>query len=142
MKMRRHEPLFFYHHPSHQAWDTVKSIFGWAGKRGVVPMTLGGYARWWEERGKVRPEIRAEGNWLRVDTTATIQAAESGVWIRLVRNGGKEAIVPLSQRLELDLVSWSEPSPIQVPEDIRRVREFDPRRMLGKLFNSMIRRMR
>jgi hypothetical protein len=142
MKMRRHEPLLFYHHPSHQGWDTVKSIFGWAGKKGVVPMTLGGYARWWEERGKVRAEIRAEGNWLLANATSTVQAAEAGVWIRVVRKGGKEAIVPLSQRLELDLVPWNGPSLIQMPEDIRRVREFDPRQMLGKLFNTMIRRMR
>lgn len=142
LKIRRHEPLLFYHHPSHQAWDTVKSIFGWARKKGVVPMTLGGYARWWEERGKIRPDFRAEGNWLRADATSTVQAAEAAVWIRLVRKGGKEAIVPLSQRLELDLVPWRDPLPVQVPEDIRRVREFDPRQMLGKLFNTMIRRMR
>jgi hypothetical protein len=141
-KMRRRDPLFFYHHPSHQGWDTVKSIFGWAGKTGVRPMTFGSYARWWEERGRVRPEIHSDGNWVRTDATTTVQAEEARVWLRIVRKGGKEAIMPLSQRLELDMATWSDPPAFQVPDDIRRVREFDPRRVLGRLFDSMIRRMR
>lgn len=141
-KMERREPLFFYHHPSHRGWETVSAILETSATKGVRSLTLGQFAHWWEQRLKVHPEIRTEGQWLHLDAASTIQSDESGVWMRVVRRGGQEAIIPLSGRVEFDHLTWSDPPAFTPPQDIHRIREFDPRRMLGDLYESMIRRIR
>jgi hypothetical protein len=141
-KMERREPLFFYHHPSHHGWETVSAILNASTTKGIRPMTLGQFAHWWDQRSKVHPEIRSEARWLHLDPASTVQADESEVWMRVVRHGGQEAIIPLTGRVELDHLTWRDPPTFTVPEDVHRMREFDPRRMLGDLYNSMIRRMR
>jgi hypothetical protein len=139
-KMRRREPLFFYHHPSHRAWDVVASILERSNAGGVLPLTFGAYVRWWEQRAKIRPAIHLEGEWLRLDAPSVIQAGDAGAWMRIVRPNKGESIIPLATQLDLDLLSWSEVPTFTPPEDIRRVREFDPRRLLGNFSRTFLRR--
>lgn len=141
-KIARREPLFFYHHPSHQSWETVESILSLSALPGVRPMTLGAYARWWEQRTRVQPDFRVEKGWLRVDRGSSLLMAESDVMVRVVAPDGKETILSPGERLDLELLSGEEPPAFSPPADLRRIREFDPRRVLGDLYNSMLRRMR
>ncbi len=141
-KFSRREPLFFYHHPGHESWETVESILSLAALPGIRATTLGAFARWWEQRAVLHPIIRDDKGWLIVDRGSSGQMAESDVMVRVVSPEGKEAIVSPGERLDLELVSWQEPPAFSPPGDLRRIREFDPRRMLGDLYNSMTRRMR
>jgi hypothetical protein len=141
-KLARREPLFFYHHPAHQSWEAMESLLLLARLSGIRPMTLGAYAHWWEKRTKVRPDLRVEKGWLSVDRGAAAQMGESDVMVRVVSPEGKEAIVVPGEHLDLELLTWEAPPVFAPPADLRRAREFDPRRMLGDLYNSMLRRMR
>lgn len=141
-KVARQEPLFFYHHPGHQAWETVESLFSLSALPGVRAMTLGDFARWWGKRTSVTPELSMEKGWLAVDRGSALRMAESDVVVRILSPEGKEAIVAPGERLALELLTWGERPAFSPPADLRRMREFDPRRMLGDLYNSMVRRMR
>ncbi len=141
-KIARREPLIFYHHPSHESWETVESILSLAGLPGVRPVTFGGYARWWERRTGIRPDLRIERGWLTVDRTSGGMLAESDVMVRVVMPDGREALISPGERLDLELLRWEDPPVFSPPGDLRRMREFDPRRMLGDLYTSMLRRMR
>jgi hypothetical protein len=141
-KIARREPLFFYHHPGHQSWETVESILSLAALAGVRALTLGAFARWWERRSGLTPDLRVEKGWLLVDRSSSSAMSESDTLIRILSPEGKEAVLAPGERLDLELVRWDEPPAFSPPGDLRRIREFDPRRMLGDLYNSMVRRMR
>lgn len=141
-KVARREPLFFYHHPSHESWETVDSILSLAALPGVRPVTFGSYARWWERRAGIHPDFRMERGWLTVDRAFGSLLAESDVMVRVVMPDGREAVVSPGERLDLELLRWEDPPVFSPPADLRRIREFDPRRVLGDLYDSMLRRMR
>jgi len=141
-KMARREPLFFYHHPGHDSWETVEAILSLAALPGVRTTTLGAFARWWEKRARAHPDLRVDKGWLTADRGSTIFLAESEVMVRLVNPDGKEAVVAPGEFLDLELLRWEVPPIFSPPADLRKIREFDPRRMLGDLYNSMVRRIR
>ncbi len=105
-------------------------------------MTFGSYARWWERRAGIHPDFRMERGWLTVDRAFGSLLAESDVMVRVVMPDGREAVVSPGERLDLELLRWEDPPVFSPPADLRRIREFDPRRVLGDLYDSMLRRMR
>jgi peptidoglycan/xylan/chitin deacetylase (PgdA/CDA1 family) len=141
-KIARREPLFFYHHPGHQSWETVESILSLAALTGVRAMTLGAFAEWWGKRTSVHPDLRVEKGWLVVDRPSAARMAEADTMVRIVSPEGEEAVVAPGERLDLELLGWEKPPTFSPPADLRKIRDFDPRRMLGDLYNSMMRRMR
>ncbi len=142
-KILRREPLFFYHHPSHQHWDVVRSLFHTARKNHVEGMTMGAYARWWERRLEFRFEATVETS----NGTPAIRLSSEGVidpdqWLRVSTPDGRERIMPFATTLELSTGSWENRPVFRPPADIRRIREFDPRKVLGDVFERMVRRLR
>lgn len=138
-KRQRHEPLFFYHHPIHGCWSVVSSLFREVRMKAVDNMTLLEYARWWKRRLLSRPHrISVEGNEIAIQPSDT---HHEDVSVRISLVDEKEVIVPLRPRIDLKNLVWEqrrEPDP--PPEDIRRIREFDPRAALGEMYNRFLRK--
>lgn len=140
-KMARREPLLFYHHPSHRHEGVIEWLFSIAEERRVPRLTLGEYAKWWTVRQTIALEIRWNGRTLELDFPAECGPRES-VGLRVLVDSGKEAFVPITPLVDLDQCAWHQKFLCLPPSDIRRIRDVDPRRMLGDLYERMTRRFR
>jgi hypothetical protein len=139
-KLARHEPLFFYHHPGHHHISVIEHLFARAAQDGVMNLTMREYARWWTERGALSVSLEIQGAELHVEPAATMR--EKNVGLRMVFPGAKETTVLPAPIIDLNTVHPGVQSAFPAPADLRRVRETDPRRLLGDLYNAMLRRLR
>jgi hypothetical protein len=144
-KWLRNEPLFFYHHPLHGQWSVAEMIFDCVLQYPVQNMTLGEYARWWKRREMLKMTIDVES----AGITSILSSSSAGggaadVRLRVSNPRGDYAFVPLEGRTGLtSAANWSQTSaPLPPPSDIRRIREFDLRGMLGNLYTTMTRKSR
>ncbi|MEW6512322.1 MAG: hypothetical protein AB1428_15340 [Bacteroidota bacterium] len=137
-KIQRGEPLFFYHHPGHREWDVVRELCRLSKGNGILPLTLGEYAQWWQRRELIKPVIQIDG--------ATIAGSDAGgtspVDIRfdVTLARGKSALLPCGAHEQLDRLSWSTAPAFRPPSDIKRIREFDLRGEIGRQFTRLQRR--
>jgi hypothetical protein len=140
-KLARHEPVFLYHHPSHRNWRVIRYICSRMEEEGVPSTTLGEYATWWKRRTERSFSASLEGTRLRTRVAEGAGGAEE-VLIRVTRPGGEEALIAAAPEVDLQGVAWNTTLPYLPPEDIRRIREFDPRSVLGVMYSSFLRRRR
>jgi hypothetical protein len=142
-KLMRREPIIVYHHPGQRAWSTIRTIFNQVRQKNIECLTMGDYAKWWRQRLNVRYSIRVEGNHLTLDLEGgTVEQEARRVRLRISKNNGQEALVPLSPTVSLADLSWEPVPSYVVPADLRRIRDFDPRALLGDLYTQMVRRLR
>jgi len=143
-KLARNEPLFFYHHPTHRCWDVVRFIFDYVQQKGIRNTTFADYARWWKKRLETPLAMMFEEDLMRMRIDESSLGSErEDVWLRVSEPAGRAASIPLRPEINLKDVQWTETKePCWPPTDIRRIREFDPRTLLGGLFDTMIRKLR
>ena len=142
-KLLRQEPLFFYHHPVHRCWDVVRDMFDYVQERGIGNTTLGEYARWWKRRNAVEWTVETSGDELRCSLAdPNPEQGGAGLWLQVTDSAGREATVPFAERVSLSALQPGADPVFSPPADIRRIREFDPRRLLGDVITTMSRRLR
>jgi hypothetical protein len=123
-KISNSEPLMFYHHPKDRHHEVLESIMSRAEAARAHVMTMGEYATWWRGRSSEGVQIRLKDNVLVADTNTTPR----GYQVRVIGNEGKATIIPIDQKIRLDSVVWKWlPKPYARPDDIARVRAFNPR---------------
>ena len=135
-KLRRGEPLFFYHHPSHRAWDVVRMVLDDAMAKGARPTTMGEYAGWWKRRILAPPAARC------VDGRVILDAqpeAPPGLAVRIIAPGGAELMARPSCEISLGTLRGAARQPYGPPEDARRAREFHLRPALASIHAWMVR---
>lgn len=138
-KLLRDEPLFFYHHPTHRGGDVVRFIFAYIEQLGIDNVTFIEFARWWKKRLNHQFEIHFEEGMLTLNSQSPIDAS---VKMRVIQPDGREAFVSSHSDIKLSSLAWTSARPVaQTPSDIRRIREFDPRVMLGGLFTTLTRKL-
>jgi hypothetical protein len=140
-KLSRGEPLFFYTHPSHHGWETVRFLLRHARAKGIESATLGEFARWWKRRSLSKCVVEAGTSYATV-TVHPGGTAGDDFWLRVSRAPGLEAIVPVSDTLDFGRVPWTPMSLTGYLPDIRRIREFDPRSLVGEIFTEMMRKFK
>jgi hypothetical protein len=64
------------------------------------------------------------------------------VALHAMRGDGTEAMFNPAEQVVLGTLSWQRETAFSNPPDIRRIREIDPRRLLGDLYNAMLRRLK
>jgi hypothetical protein len=138
--MLRRMPLFFYHHPAHRQWGVVEAIVHACRNPAVAMLTMGEYARWWQQRALLQVDIEVTGRHMRVINGDLAHAAE--VFLHIVRPDEREALVSPAQPVDVAGLYCEIPRQGAYPEDLRRMRDVDPRRMLGELYNTMLRRLK
>jgi GNAT superfamily N-acetyltransferase len=138
-KLLRRDPLLFYHHPSHHARGVMRGLLRHALEAGCRPMTLGTYARWWRKRADVRVAFEVDRGALK---TVIDAGAPGDVWIRISEPEGRETFTPPRPLVTFAEQTWTVAPAYRPPQDIRRIREFDPRALLGRIYTSMTRRVR
>ncbi|MCK5573444.1 MAG: hypothetical protein KAJ12_11820 [Bacteroidetes bacterium] len=142
-KRRRRDPLFFYHHPSHRHWDVIRDLLQDALGIDCKPTTFGDYARWWKQRSTFRIAVELDGETLRIDDQSPAYApAPEHLTIRVSSPTEKEAILPRAGAVRLHDLQWREVPQYRPPKEIGRIREFDPRAVLGQVYSAMKRRIR
>ncbi|MEO8168149.1 MAG: hypothetical protein ABI623_07880, partial [bacterium] len=136
-KLLRDEPLFFYHHPTHHCWGVVRAMFRYVEEKQIDNTTMIDYSRWWLKRLNHSVTVVLNGDTLSV--TRKKSHADS-IWLHVVRPDGSEAFLEPGESIDMNAVQWSSKrKTFSPPADIRRIREFDPRKTLGDLFTSMTR---
>ncbi len=138
--LSRHMPLFFYHHPTHRHWDVVHTMLDAYQHPGVAKLTMGEYARWWQQRALLDVDIEIEGQHIIVRNGDLAEAVD--VSLHVVRPDAREVIVSPARAHSMAALQWDLPRRPVVPPDLRRIRESDPRRMLGDLYSTMLRRLK
>ncbi len=143
-KRARAEPLFFYHHPSHHHWDVVEFVFQSMQDRGIDDVSFSEYARWWKKRHGTKFMLTFANDMFSSQSQELSDGnAEEGITLRVTTTEGRELLVPVGEAIDFKTASWTflEP-PIPPPQDIRRIREFDPRSVLGELHTKLMRKFR
>jgi hypothetical protein len=133
------EPLFFYHHPTHRRLDVIASLFALIKTEGIDAITLGEYAQWWREREQWKPEITIADGEIRV--AAPVPGSDR-IQLAVSISGGRSALLPGSPVVRLAEVRWDVRSPVVVPGELARTREFDPRALLGEVFTTLSRKFK
>jgi hypothetical protein len=64
------------------------------------------------------------------------------VRLRVSVAGGKEFLTPLTPKIDLGTMQYRDVPRYRIPANIRRIRDFDPRSLLGDLYSRMVRRIR
>lgn len=137
-KLRRNEPLFFYHHPTHHGWDVIENMFQTINAMQIQNMTFVEFVRWWRKRLSVQVTTAFTGSRLAI----TSKRRDDSVWMRVIMPDGREALLDEDcDALPAELPFTARREPVTPPEDIRRIREFDPRRELADLFTSITRKL-
>jgi hypothetical protein len=143
-KVSRGEPLFFYHHPGDRSVRALDFLFSVLQERSGRIMTMGEFARWWKKRLGVRFEAEDHAG-----TDITARSLETppddtvGIFLEITRPDGYRTRQPLDGSVSLRNVTWEEPPVLTViPEDIRRIREFDLRTTIAQLYASLLRSVR
>lgn len=137
-KMRRCEPLFFYHHPGHHEWGVIRGLCELALSRDAKPLTLGEYAGWWEGRSGIDPHFVVDGESFESGLPEGRRFTDVGV--TLSRRSGESARVALGAKAHFRSIPWEQPSAYAPPNDIKRTREFDLRGAIGRQFTRLQRR--
>ena len=140
MKLARQEPLFFYHHPAHRHWDVVRHLLEGIRTLGIKPMSMGAYAMWWKDRAGVPLQMSVTKGVLSCSAADTLLRRDLA--LHAMRSDGTEAIFNPAEQVVLGTLSWQRETSFPNPPDIRRIREIDPRRLLGDLYNAMLRRLK
>ncbi len=136
-KLLRNEAWFFYHHPTHRSWDVVRFLFHYAKRQGAVCVTLAEYARWWKNRLRYMPQLVLDNRGLLCEGTLP----DESVSLRIVQPDNREALVAPHPCIEFETVAWQPPRRRALPPaDIHRIREFDPRKVVGDLFTALSRK--
>ena len=138
-KILRRDPLLFYHHPSHHARGVIRGLLRHALEAGCRPLTLGAYAHWWSARASMRPEFDVDGASLGI---AMGPSGPVDIWIRISDPEGRETFATPRPTVAFDQQQWTVAPAYLPPLDLRRIREFDPRALLGQIYNAMTRRVR
>jgi len=140
-RLAGHEPMMFYHHPLHKHGHVIRFLCSRMEEEGIPCLTLGEYARWWSGRSRARLAASVENSVLslRIDSPHA-QAAD--LMVRVSRPGGEETLLGPGSAHDLAGLSWSSTLPYLPPGDLRRIRDFDPRSVLGNLYTAMQRRRR
>ena len=138
--MARNIPLFFYHHPSHHHWDVVDGLLKHALLQDVPGILMGDFAFWWLARGRLSVQFDVRESVLQVGNAEA--AAEARVGIHVSLSATHTLLLPSSATILLDSRESTLRKAPHVPDDLRRIREPDPRRMLGDLYTRMLRRLK
>ena len=133
------DPLFFYHHPSDRTLDVVEDFFRSMADASMEMVTLGEYARWWQDREQMIPAMTIRRDEI---TVAETPASAGGIWLEVSLPDGRTARVGGTPVIRLAELAWHPRPQISVPADLRASREFDPRTLLGDLFSTLSRKFR
>ena len=127
-RLRTGEPMFFYHHPSHREWGTMRGLFEAVRETGVPSVTMAEFAGWWRKRTASRMSVRSAGGSLVID------GGGGDVWLSVVTADGRHALVPPTREIQLSTLHARPLGPLEVPRDVLRSREWDFREYLGQVF--------
>jgi hypothetical protein len=136
----RQMPLFFYHHPTHRHWEVVEGIMDSFRNPDVRRMAMIEYVRWWQQRAVLDVNFDVTGHRIVVTNGDLAQAAE--VYLHVVAPDGRDALASPGSPISMTELRYALPRPVTIPGDLRRIRDIDPRRMLGDLYSSMLRRLK
>ena len=131
-------PLFFYHHPTHRSLNVIASLLEYVRSLGIAGMRMDEMARWWTSRSSVKVSFIQEGATLSIAGSAAMRSANVG--LRVSFSPEEDALLQPVRELDMRAVQRRRRCLPDVPEDMRTIREPDPRRAFGDLFVSMLRR--
>ncbi len=121
-KLKLHEPIIFYHHPTHKNWDVVENIFKKINDLNIPTMKMCEYADWWKKRVAVLNSLESQED----------------VYTRIISPGGKEKIINVDNCIDADNYRWTEkPKNVHAPEDIARIRKINKWMLVHKLENLL-----
>lgn len=136
-KRLRNESWFFYHHPTHRAWDVIEALFAYVRDCRIECTTFASYVRWWKKRIQLRPTISIEHDLLQCEGVPS----DSSVSLRIILPDHRQTIVSYSGPVALSALAWEAPPAYATPpSDVHRIREFDPRKLVGDLFATFARK--
>jgi hypothetical protein len=136
-KLSRSEPTFLYHHPLHRTDAVVEHLLSYVRIPGVVPMTLGGYARWWRAREGATWTCDLEGGSMR----ASVNGGPPDLHVCVSLPGGRKGSVRPGT-VDLAVFPSGSREMHEPPRDVMRMREPDPRARVAQLYDMFLRRFR
>jgi len=119
----RREPVNLYHHPKNGHRDVLNTVLSVVRQLQIPPMRMIDYGRWWKVRDAHSLGIDIDQGKCTVRTPMNTTTH----WLHMSRENRTEAFTPLAGELALEGLPWKPiPAILPPPEDIRRIRKFNP----------------
>ncbi len=122
-KLRRREPLVFYHHPRDGNEAVLEQLFERIFTAGIPHLTLAEMASWWNDRDAVVGRVIAD----RGSITVQGSGQNPRIRVRVSMPDGRETLVPFGTTIVPSSEKWSVSEPAVIPADITRARRFNYR---------------
>jgi hypothetical protein len=133
-KLSANEPLIFYDHLLHEQPAVLEDIFRYTRELQIKNLTFGEYARWWKLRETSGFKAFWENGKLRVD----FGNISSSIFLCVQHSPQQRGFIQNSGEYCPDEFSWQTipSSPAKLPENIARVRKFNPKLIQYSLLDA------
>ncbi|MCC6397171.1 MAG: hypothetical protein IT282_09135, partial [Bacteroidetes bacterium] len=101
---------------------------------------LGDWAQWWLGRAATEAGFEVRESVLRVSHAAALTHARVG--IRVALTSEHALLLSPQETILLDSREGTPHPRAHIPDDLHRIRETDPRRLLGDLYTAILRRLK
>jgi hypothetical protein len=131
-KFNERTPVFLYHHPHDNNAAVIKAIFAHIKRLGIPRIRLIDYAHWWKKRCSAHFDAVYQEENISLNFTQTPQ----DVWIRIALPDGTESFTLPQNSIRIhSLHKENKPISFEMPDDIERIREFNPYIVINKIEN-------
>ncbi len=132
-KIYLNEPIVFYHHPTHENYNVVESIFQRINEIGIRSFTFREYSNWWKVRSSIKLSIESENRKLIINPNNY-----NDYYFRLLNAKGEVAFNKISKEIDVTKLSWEEQKRVlSIPADIEKTRKFNPWMLINKIEDKL-----
>lgn len=129
-KLLLNDPIIFYHHPTHNHLEVIENILNYVKNKNLTAMRMNDYAEWWKKRCEVGLNVNINENRLSIVGDNIF----GDIRLRITTSQGKEAIVQLSEDIDLSKITMQEKSLLKSPpKDIARTRKYNKWMLVNKI---------
>jgi hypothetical protein len=138
-KLRREEPIIFYHHPGHGHPEVMADTFDYMREQGIRNITMGEYVRWWRRRATTTFAPVYDGRTIAVHSGNV----DDGVMLCVDLPDGTRGFIGLEGEFPLQKIAWGkrEDQEIELPKGLSGIRRRSIRTIQHSIedFNARVR---
>jgi hypothetical protein len=116
-KINENQPIILYHHPHHQRWGVLETIFDYVNDQEIWKPTFFEFYQWWNER--LTNQIEADFK----EGILNIQCKNKRIHVRVIHDNDQYSVIKPKMNIKLRDIKWEKQKNLPIPSDIARIRK-------------------
>jgi len=117
--IKKGNPIFLYHHPSHGKLQIIEKIFKLINKKKINILTYQEYADWWKKRNDQKIELKYSKNKL----SCEMDKIPEDIFLRISKND-KYAMIEIEKEINLNDLKWQKSEKTGLKPNLGRIRKW------------------